>query len=378
MNIVCVSHLRWDFVYQRPQHLLSRAARDGCVLYVEEPVRTAGPSRLDVRVDGSGVLVAVPQLNVDLSPADGERTQRRMLREAVESHIPLDYVLWYYTPLAITVTTELAAATVVYDCMDELSAFAGAPAELRQRELELFDKADVVFTGGQTLFEAKRSLHRNVHACPSSVDVAHFAKARTMVTEPLDQARIPHPRIGFFGVIDERMDYPLIRGVAAARPEWQIVLVGPTAKVESSSLPQALNIHYLGPKSYPDLPSYIAGWDVAILPFARNDSTRFISPTKTPEYLAAGKPVVSTSIRDVVRPYGLQRLAAIADDVPSFVDAIEQALCSDATETRRLADAFLAHLSWDATWLRMAQAIEAAASDRRRPSYRGGRAVRVG
>jgi UDP-galactopyranose mutase len=365
MNIVCLSHLRWDFVYQRPQHLLSRAARGGCVLYVEEPLTIDGASRLDVRRDISGVVVAVPRLDAGLSENDRDRSQRRLLREAIAAHVPGSYVFWYYTPMALAMTHELAAETVVYDCMDELSAFAGAPTELRQRELELFRKADVVFTGGQTLYEAKRSQHHNVHAFPSSVDVAHFAQARSLTVDPPDQARIPHPRIGFFGVIDERMDCPLLRGVAEARPDWQIVLIGPTAKVDPSSLPQASNIHYLGPRSYADLPSYIAGWDVATLPFARNEATRFISPTKTPEYLAAGKPVVSTSIRDVVRPYGLRGLARIADDPPSFVSAIEAALAEDGAEARHLADAFLSHLSWDETWVRMKRSIQAAAADRR-------------
>jgi UDP-galactopyranose mutase len=364
MNIVCMSHLRWDFVYQRPQHLLSRGARDGRVLYVEEPLPTTGPSRLDIHTDISGVLVAVPRIDAELSPDDAERVQRRLLREAIAAHVPGRYVLWYYTPMAIPLTHELAAATVVYDCMDELSAFAGAPVELQERELELFRKADVVFTGGQTLYEAKRNQHHNVHAFPSSVDTAHFAQARSLTVDPADQAGIPHPRVGFFGVIDERMDYALLRDVAAARPRWQLVLIGPTVKVDPSSLPQAPNIHYLGPKPYSELPSYIAGWDVATLPFARNESTRFISPTKTPEYLAAGKPVVSTSIRDVVRPYGERGLARIADDPWSFIRAIEDALHQDQTEIRRLADAFLSHLSWDETWLRMKRAIEAAGVER--------------
>ena len=335
------------------------------MLYVEEPVTIDGPSRLEIKRDISGVVVAVPRLDAALSHDDRDRAQRTLLREAIAAYVPDNYVLWYYTPMALALTHELAAETVVYDCMDELSSFAGAPAELRQRELELFRKADVVFTGGQTLYEAKRSQHHNVHAFPSSVDVPHFAQARSLAADPPDQARIPHPRIGFFGVIDERMDYPLLRGVAEARPDWQIVLIGPTAKVDPASLPQASNIHYLGAKAYADLPTYIAGWDVATLPFARNEATRFISPTKTPEYLAAGKPVVSTSIRDVVRPYGLRGLARIADDTSSFVNAIEAALGEDGAATRDLADAFLSHLSWDETWLRMRRAIRAAAAGRR-------------
>jgi UDP-galactopyranose mutase len=222
-----------------------------------------------------------------------------------------------------------------------------------------------VFTGGQSLYEAKRSRHPDVHAFPSSVDAEHFRRARTIVADPIDQAGVPRPRIGYFGVIDERMDYALLDGVARARPGWHLVLIGPTAKVDLALLPQAPNIHYLGPRSYGLLPDYIAGWDVAMLPFARNDSTRFISPTKTPEYLAAGKPVVSTSIRDVVHPYGQQGLARIADEVPEFVAAIEEALHDEPAWRWRAAEAFLAQTSWDETWRRMTLAIRQVIAARR-------------
>jgi UDP-galactopyranose mutase len=198
------------------------------------------------------------------------------------------------------------------------------------------------------------------------VDVEHFASARSFAGEPPDQAAIAHPRLGFFGVIDERMDYDLLRGVAAARPGWHLVLIGPTAKIDPAALPRAANIHYLGAKSYAELPAYIAGWDAAMLPFARNEATRFISPTKTPEYLAAGKPVVSTSIRDVVRPYGQQGLARIADCAADFVAAVESAMAEDAAERIRAADAFLTHTSWDGTWTRMRQLIEEAIAARQR------------
>jgi UDP-galactopyranose mutase len=368
MNIVCVSHLRWDFVFQRPQHLLSRAAKEGRVLYVEEPVWSDGEPRMEVSAHSSGVMVAAPRLPAGLPVEERNALQARMLRETVAAYVGREWVLWYYTPMALPVTHGLTAVAVVYDCMDELSAFAGAPTELGAREDELFRAADVVFTGGQSLYEAKRARHANVHAFPSSVDIAHFASARAWTREPGDQAAIPHPRLGFFGVIDERMDYPLLSGVAAARPDWQLVLIGPTAKVDPAALPRAANIHYLGAKSYSDLPAYIAGWDVAILPFARNAATRFISPTKTPEYLAAGKPVVSTSIRDVVRPYGQQGLARIADTVGEFVAAVEAALGDEPIARLRAGDAFLTHMSWDGTWLQMRQQIEQAIAARRLPT----------
>jgi glycosyltransferase involved in cell wall biosynthesis len=369
MNIVCVSHLRWDFVFQRPQHLLSRAARDGLVLYVEEPMFGEEPPHLTVTVDSrTNVMVGVPHLPLGLAAAEQHRVQRELLDAAIARHIGTEYVLWYYTPMATMFTQGLSPAAVVFDCMDELSAFAGAPADLRAREEELFRIADVVFTGGQSLYEAKRTRHPNVHAFPSSVDVEHFARARALQPEPRDQARLPRPRLGFYGVSDERMDYALLADVAASRPDWQLVLVGPVAKVDPAALPRAANIHYLGAKSYADLPAYLAGWDVALLPFARNEATHFISPTKTPEYLAAGKPVVSTSIRDVVRPYGQQGLARIADTPAAFVTAVEEALAEDAVSRIRAADAFLTHMSWDGTWRRMHAIIEESRAGREAPA----------
>jgi UDP-galactopyranose mutase len=332
-------------------------------MYVEEPVWSDGEPRIVLSQD-NGVIVAVPHLPQRLSAEQQTLVQRQLLAESIREHLPGEYVVWFYTPMALTVAQDLKPVGVVYDCMDELSAFAGAPAGLRSHESELFRCADVVFTGGQTLFEAKRTHHPNVHLFPSSVDVAHFAGARRVQGDPADQSAIPRPRIGYFGVIDERMDYELLSGVASARPDWHLILVGPTAKVDPVALPRASNIHYLGAKQYAQLPEYIGGWDVAMLPFARNEATRYISPTKTPEYLAAGKSVVSTSIRDVVRPYGQQGLARIADSVGDFVAAVEAALAEDPVARLRAGDAFLTHLSWDGTWLRMRQLVEQAISDR--------------
>ena len=357
MNIVCLSHLRWNFVFQRPQHLLRRAARRGHVLYIEEPTYTAAPASMDVHRDETGVLVAVPQLDDRATPPAQHQAHQQLIREAIEEHVGEHYVLWLYTPMAIPLTLQLRPAAVVYDCMDELSAFAGASPELPARERDLFRLADIVFTGGRSLFEAKRDCHPNVHAFPSSVDVDHFSKARSRFVDPPDQAGIGRPRLGFFGVLDERIDYGLIAEVARLRPAWQLVFVGPTAKIDPRGLPRAANIHYLGPQAYNDLPGYISGWDVAMLPFAHNDATRFISPTKTPEYLAAGKPVVSTSITDVVCPWGQRGLVRIADRPAEFVEAVDQALREDGAQRRRLADTFLAEMSWDRTWSGMESLI---------------------
>lgn len=360
-DLICFSHLRWHFVFQRPQHLLSRCAKTRRVFYVEEPLCGEGEARLEMTLDpATGVHVVVPHLSHGLTGVDREREQIRLFAQLCEAERIVQPVVWFYTPMALPIAEGIDACARVYDCMDELSAFKGAPKELLEREAELLQKVDVVFTGGHALFEAKKHLHRNIHPFPSSVDKEHFARARQSSADPVDQVNIASPRLGFFGVIDERMDTKLLEAVARSRPNWQLVLVGPVCKIDDADLPHLPNIHYLGSKSYTELPAYIAGWDVALLPFAKNEATRFISPTKTPEYLAAGKPVVSTSIRDVVRPYSVLGLARIADTPTEFVAACEAALNESNEKLLRRADPFLAKLSWDLTWSQMAALVERA------------------
>jgi UDP-galactopyranose mutase len=361
-DLICFSHLRWSFVFQRPQHLLSRYARERRVYFLEEPVFGDGPNRLELTVSDERVHVIVPHLERDTLDPDAAQTP--LLHELMTQQAIRRYVLWYYTPMALPIAHGLEPLAVVYDCMDQLAAFKNAPAALLERERELFEQADVVFTGGYSLYEEKKHRHPNVHPFPSSVDVEHFARARAPQNEPADQAFLTHPRLGYYGVIDERMDLALIAGAAAARPSWNFVFLGPVVKIESSSLPRAPNIHYLGSKSYSQLPSYASGWDVALLPFARNESTRFISPTKTPEYLAAGLPVVSTSIRDVRNPYEGLGLVRVADSVPEFVAACDAALREPLGAYLAAADAFLAHLSWDETWSQMSLHVERAVQRR--------------
>ncbi len=362
-DVVCLSHLRWAFVFQRPQHLLSRCARERRVFFVEEPIYIDGPNRLDIQLSPEGVSVVTPHITVG-EPAP-EQVQTGMLRALFGAQQIVSYVLWYYTPMALLFTAELKPLAVIYDCMDQLAAFKNAPANIVPLERELLSRADVVFTGGRALFEEKQGEHSNIHAFPSSVDFAHFASARSEQPDPEDQRAIARPRLGFFGVVDERMNLELLAGVAAARPNWQIVILGPVVKIDEAELPRPPNVHYLGSKTYAELPAYIAGWDVALLPFAQNESTRFISPTKTPEYLAAGKPVVSTSIRDVVRPYQELGLVHIADTVAEFVAGCEAAVQELPSERLRKADAFLSQQSWDGTWGEMRLLIDAAVQKNR-------------
>lgn len=366
LDLICFSHLRWDFVYQRPQHLLTRCARDRRVFFVEEPFFGNGSMRLDVREREGGVRVVVPHLpdglssEVATSAILAEMTRRLFIDNGIR-----EYVFWYYTPMALSFTSHFTPVAAIYDCMDELSAFKGAHSRLQDFEKELFQRVDLVFTGGQSLYEAKRNQHPAVYAFPSSIDVPHFSKARATKADPQDQVNIPHPRLGFFGVIDERFDIELLDSLATERPDWHFVMIGPVVKIDPDSLPKHPNIHYLGAKKYEELPDYLAGWDVALLLFARNASTRFISPTKTPEYLAAGKPVISTSIRDVVQPYGELGLVHIADTASDFVRAAEEVLANSQTSPGWLArvDDFLSNMSWDKTWEQMSlllnQVVEA-------------------
>lgn len=370
-DLVCFSHLRWDFVFQRPQHLLTRFARDHRVFFIEEPIFGNGSMRLEMREDVSGVRVIVPHLpeglrsEIATTAVMKEMIQRLFLENGIN-----DYVFWYYTPMALPFTNQFNPMASVYDCMDELSAFKGAHSRLPALEQELFKHVDLVFTGGQTLYEAKRDAHAAVYAFPSSIDVAHFGRARTITEDVSDQSGIRKPRLGFFGVIDERFDIELLDAVATRRPGWHFVMIGPVVKIHPDSLPKHRNIHYLGGKKYDELPEYLANWDIALLLFARNESTRFISPTKTPEYLAAGKPVISTSIRDVVRPYGDMKLVQIADHPDEFIQAAENILsgADDETEWLKRVDDFLAGISWDKTWQQMSDLIEKAVAANRRSS----------
>jgi UDP-galactopyranose mutase len=369
-DLLCFSHLRWNFVYQRPQHLMTRFARDHRVFFIEEPIDDSVEPRLDVTTD-RGVTVVVPHLPAQLEPALSGRLQQILLGNLLRDYQIVHPILWYYTPMALEWSRAVQGKAIVFDCMDELSAFANAPPSLPILEQELLDRADVVFTGGQSLYEAKKDRHPRIFAFPSSVDSAHFLRARRQRWEPVDQASLARPRVGFFGVIDERMDLELIAGLARLRPDWHQILIGPIAKIDPASLPRADNIHYLGMKQYGELPAYLAGWDVAYLPFARNDATRFISPTKTPEYLAAGRPVVSTSIADVVRPYGECGLVSIADTPEECARALDSALVTCDGAWLRRVDHYLSGLSWDRTYAAMKHLVHESAGTEGRRGSRG-------
>lgn len=357
-QLICFSHLRWNFVHQRPQHLLTRAAQHLRVHYFEEPeIVQHAEARLRMEVR-DGIIRLVPETPHDAAPIS---LQRRLLQSYLRQLPHRFRIGWFYTPLALRFANPAAFDFIVYDCMDELSGFHGADPDMQTMERRLFQAADLVFTGGASLFESKRTQHHNVRLEPSSVDAAHFAMARTWADgDPADQAQLPRPRIGWFGVIDERMDLELVAKLADLRPAWAFVMLGPVVKIDPDTLPRRPNLHWLGPKPYAELPKYLAGWDCGFMPFARNAATRFMSPTKTPEYLAAGVPLVSTPIPDVVSPWGEAGLVEIAADVQPFVGAVERTMRQRSGDWLALADRSLASLSWDRTWARMSAAIRGA------------------
>jgi UDP-galactopyranose mutase len=362
-TLICFSHLRWNFVFQRPQHLMSRFAREMNVIFWEEPVDIAAKETAYLQVreadNAANVRIVVPHLPHGM-PEDAREAALKRLLDAHLASLNGPLIAWYYTPMMLPFTKHITPDVTVYDAMDELSKFKFAPQHLLSYEQELIDRADVVFTGGSSLYEAKKHRHSNIHCFPSSVDRAHFAKARARQFDPADQEDLPRPRLGFYGVIDERFDTELLARAAEMRPGWSFVMVGPVVKIAEEDLPKRHNIHYLGPKTYEQLPSYLCGWDVALMPFAMNESTQFISPTKTPEYLAGGRPVVSTPIKDVVRHYGELEGVKIASTAEEFVQACEQALeLARNPEGGWLAEAdlMLSASSWNTTQARMAGLI---------------------
>lgn len=363
-DLVCYSHLRWNFVFQRPQHLLTRFAKYMRVFYIEEPVY-GDSDYCDVTQPDENIWIVVPHLIDNLTEQDNTARRKDLLSNFFLEKAIKEYIFWYYTPMSLFVSDIFDPKLVIYDCMDELSAFKFAPARLKESETKLFKKADLVFTGGYSLYEAKKHNHNQIYPFPSSIDKEHFQQARFITSDPQDQMFIPHPRFGFYGVIDERMNLDLLKTVAQQRPQWHFVIIGPVVKIDQESLPVLPNIHYLGSKSYQELPAYLAGWDISMIPFSLNESTRFISPTKTPEYLSAGKPVISSSIQDVVNPYGLNKLVHLADTPEDFITAAESELnTTDRTLWLSQVDTFLLENSWDNTWGQMVQLIVSKLADK--------------
>jgi len=340
-DMIVFCHLRWEFVYQRPQHLISRMSKTMKILLIEEPVEYHESE------ENSANLITIHEKLHVLQP-------KVKNIESIAAILP-DYIKnnnigigWFYSASFSPLLSVLNFDTVVYDCMDELSLFKGAPVHLIYQEKYLMAHADIVFTGGKSLYESKKQFHSNVYCFPSSVDQDHFAQALNGIEIPKDISNIKSPIVGYFGVIDERMDLELLHESAKKAPNVSFVMIGPLAKIDQSDLPKEENIHYLGMKSYMELPNYLKAFDIAMMPFAINDSTKYISPTKTLEYMAAGKPIISTKITDVVRDYNL--CVSLVDTPEEFCDVIH--FLSDKCDSLSMQLEYydiLNKTSWDST-----------------------------
>jgi glycosyltransferase involved in cell wall biosynthesis len=371
-NLIVFSHLRWDFVYQRPQHLLTRLAADFNIVFVEEPVADTNEKPFYSYKQREDVVIMTPHISGQLSAEDTKEALKGLFNEYMANKDQSNYAFWYYTPMALEFSRKFTPALVVYDCMDELSDFKFAPAHLKSLEQELLKISDVVFTGGRSLYEAKKHQHANIYPFPSSIDKVHFNSVRQIAGNLQENPAPGKVTLGFYGVIDERFDATLIKEIADARPEWEFVIIGPVVKIDPKSLPDNANIKYLGSKSYQELPQYMAEWDIALIPFLLNESTRFISPTKTPEYLAAGLPVISTGIKDVINPYANNKLVRIGANAGDFIDSAEYYCALSPKEKKawlNRVDQFLELNSWDKTCSNMLTHIKNAVIQKSQTSF---------
>jgi glycosyltransferase involved in cell wall biosynthesis len=378
-SILVFSHLRWDFVYQRPQHLLSRLSKHFHVIFFEEPEFHDGESELRVSKPLPNLTVCKPMTSIDKwGFADEQMPELQKMVQRVADEYDIAAV-WFYTPMALPLLQGLSPRCVIYDCMDELSLFKNPPAGLLEREEALLRKADVVFTGGPSLYKAKKDRHTNVHCFSSSVDASHFRQALNRNIAHPSHSGMRRPRLGFYGVLDERFDTHLVSELADAHPDWEIVLVGPVSdKIDQESLPAQANIHYMGQQGYNDLPKFLAAWDVCLMPFAINDSTRFISPTKSLEYMAAELPIVSTPVTDVVDAHS--DVVEIGATPADFIAACERVLSMPdeimRARIRTMRDK-LSRTSWDATAEKMRVLIEQVLYTRRKPVARASSSMSV-
>jgi glycosyltransferase involved in cell wall biosynthesis len=329
-------HLRWNFVWQRPQQFLSRLSKKHRVLFVEGPILheeemepcftlTPAPDYPHITVMETHFPASRFQ---DGAWVDAQR--RRLVEEALRGPLKGKFdspVQWFYDPMAVEAHLgHHNACATVYDCMDELSQFKFAPPALIEREARLLKAADVVFAGGRKMWQSKSRHNSNAHFYGCGVDVVHFGKARLSSTALPEEVRdLEGPILGYFGVVDERLDYDLIGKLAAARPDWHIVMVGPTAKVDPAEFPQAPNLHWLGGRDYSQLPAYTKAFDVALMPFALNEATEYINPTKALEYMATATPIISTPVPDVVSNFAT--VVKISENSNEFVELCVAQAC---------------------------------------------------
>lgn len=359
-TLLCFSPVKWEGVFQRPQHLMSHAAKKWRVFYIEDPIFDTDTKVPDYEVKElkkhTGLFVVSIRLPETSSKVDTKNAMHKLLGKLCAEYKINNFGTWYYSPMGIQYTYELYPRVVVYDCTSPIRT---AQPSLIDIENELISQSDLVFTNGNALFEAKQNWHPQVYNFPSSIDKEHFMQARLQLPEPADQEEILCPRLGLYGAIDECFDAELLRALAHRRPDWQFVLVGPVVGIDEDTLPKAENIHYLGEKSYQEMPSYISGWNAALILVSTDKTKQVQVPTRTPEYLAAFKPIVATPVADIISPYQEMGLVNVAENVFEFETAIEEVLSDDKRKQwKKNIDEFLKTNSWDIMWQQMRHLIK--------------------
>jgi glycosyltransferase involved in cell wall biosynthesis len=366
-SLIVHCHLCWDWVWQRPQQFLSRLSARHRILFVE----TVGPdpqlAAPYARFREAEGFPNITLLRIQFPTgqwSDGrfvDRERRRLVQEALKSELLAGQfqnpVQWFYDPMAVAAFGgRMDEAATVYDCMDELSKFKGAPPVIVERERKLLALADVVFTGGRKMFEAKSRFNANCHFYGCGVDVNHFGKARDESTRvPDDLAHLKKPVLGYFGVVDERMDYELVAKLADANPDWSVAIIGPAIKVDPGQFPQRPNLHWLGGRDYQALPACCKGFDVCLMPFAMNEHTEFINPTKSLEYMATARPIVSSAVPDVISNFG--SVVKIARSHDEFIAHCRQAAASPDREAIERGLKMASENSWESIVNRLDQHI---------------------
>ncbi len=348
-DMIVFCHLRWDFVFQRPQHLINRLSQSYKILMVEEPIVYAEGEKYTAHIKHITDRITVLQPRVDTINEIGDVIKKHLSSNT----IPIG---WFYSAAFVPVFEKIKFCKIIYDCMDELALFKGASQQLISQEKELILKADLVFTGGKSLYESKRHFKTSTYCFPSSVDREHFDIANKNAEVPNEIAYLPKPIIGYYGVIDERIDYLLLEETARENPDCSFVMIGPLAKITAEELPQNPNLYFLGMRDYNQLPAYLGSFDIAMMPFAMNDATKYISPTKTLEYMAGGKPVISTPVHDVVRDYN--HCVKIIKNAGDFKSAIKSFIADEDKSYLKAYSSVLDATSWDATVMQMIELIK--------------------
>ena len=370
--IIAICHLSWDWVWQRPQQFLSRLSETHPVLFVETHCTSTPVSFTRTRAARHYHQVTILEIHLPAQHwSDGEyidKERRRVLKDRLTGEFNGrfdDAILWFNDPMAVTAYAgQLGEHMIVYDCMDELSQFHGAAPELIERERELTRIADVVFCGGRKMRDKRLSLNPNTHFYGTGVDCDHFGSSLSdQLSVSPEIAELPGKVLGYFGVVDERLDYDLITALADACADWSIAMVGPVAKINPTSLPRRPNLHWLGARPYEQLPAITKGFDVCLMPFAINAATEYINPTKALEYMAAGRPVVATAINEVKSNFsGVSRIARNHDD---FIKLCRREARSPSRSRIQRGLKLAADNTWEAITAKMQGHINEALSRRR-------------